>query len=148
MTSPPNGSGLIESVYLEYFNGLNLPTAPGTTANVGLVQTWSIQRAPFRSVGGLATGTSSLKSEQYATVFGGTAGVAYHPPYGTVNDTTANVGWSILDVMADAQAHLVYTLMRTKADIVDGATLKLGKGQDYTLPLIGTCGDDLASCAE
>ncbi len=147
ISTAPNGSGLIESVYLEYFNSLNLATAPGASSNVIGIQAWSIFRAPFRAVGGLATGNNSIKSDQFASIFGGTAGIAYHPPYETPTDTVANLNLGILDVMADAQAHAVYSLMTTKAAIVNNATLKPGKN-NYVLPAEGTCGDDFNGCSQ
>lgn len=85
--APPNGSGLIESLYLEYLNSLNIPSEPIVSASANNVQNWSVQRKPFRAVGGISSGSNGLKSTLEASVFGGTAGASYTPLFATLNDT-------------------------------------------------------------
>ncbi|MCG7595627.1 M28 family peptidase [Mycobacterium sp. PSTR-4-N] len=67
--------------------------------------------APFVAagvpVGGLTTGTSQIKSEVQARIWGGRAGVAFDPDYHRRGDTIDNVDRKALGVMASAAAAAV-----------------------------------------
>lgn len=58
-------------------------------------------------VGGLTTGTSQLKSDVQARIWGGRAGVAFDPNYHRRGDTIDNVDRKALGIMAGAAADAV-----------------------------------------
>jgi Zn-dependent M28 family amino/carboxypeptidase len=100
----PPGSDEIEQVFLDYFAGVGLASAP--TAFSG-----RSDYGPFIAAGipagGLFTGAEGIKTAQEAAVYGGTAGVAYDPCYHQACDTFANNSNTGLDQMSDAAAHIV-----------------------------------------
>ena len=114
----PNGSGLIERVFLDHFAGRGLATEP--TAFDG-----RSDYGPFIAAGipagGLFTGAEDIKTPEQAAIFGGTAGQPFDPCYHQACDTIANVNTTALGQMADAAAHAVVQLARTRAEIVDAA---------------------------
>ncbi|MEW5809574.1 MAG: M28 family peptidase [Actinomycetota bacterium] len=67
--------------------------------------------APFVAagvpVGGLTTGTSALKTEVQARIWGGRAGVAFDPNYHRRGDTIDNVDRKALGLMTTAAAYVV-----------------------------------------
>ncbi len=58
-------------------------------------------------VGGLTTGTSQLKSDVQARIWGGRAGVAFDPDYHRRSDTIDNIDRKALDIMASTAADAV-----------------------------------------
>jgi Zn-dependent M28 family amino/carboxypeptidase len=114
----PDGSGLIERIFLDHFAGEGLATEP--TAFDG-----RSDYGPFIAAGipagGLFTGAEDVKTAEQAAIFGGTAGQAFDPCYHQACDTIANVNTTALGQMADAAAHAVVQLARARAEIVDGA---------------------------
>ena len=120
-TDGPNGSGVVESVFLDYFASQGLPTAPtefdGRSDYFGFIENGI-------PAGGLFTGAEGIKSEEEAAIFGGTAGVAYDPCYHAACDTIANIDATVLEEMADAIAHATLTFGMTTSS-VNGT----GKGQ-------------------
>lgn len=107
----PPGSGQIESVFEQYFDGQGLATAP--TAFDG-----RSDYGPFIAVGipagGLFSGAEGVKTEEEAAVFGGTAGAAYDPCYHQACDDITNLSTKALFELGDGAAHAVLTLARTK----------------------------------
>ena len=97
----PNGSSVVEDVFLKYFASEGLPTEP--TAFDG-----RSDYGPFIAVGipagGLFTGAEGIKTPEEAAIYGGTAGFAYDPCYHQACDTFANNNDTALDQMADAAA--------------------------------------------
>jgi len=73
-TAGPNGSDVVEDVFLDYFAGQNLPNEP--TEFSGRSDYGPFIAAGIPS-GGLFTGAEGIKSDEQADVYGGTAGVAY-----------------------------------------------------------------------
>jgi Zn-dependent M28 family amino/carboxypeptidase len=77
-TAGPNGSAVVEDVFLDFFASLGLQTEP--TAFDG-----RSDYGPFIDVGipagGLFTGAEGIKTAQEAVIYGGTAGLAYDPCY-------------------------------------------------------------------
>ena len=69
----PNGSALVEKVFLDYFKSQNLPVVPtefdGRSDYFGFINNGI-------PAGGLFTGAEGIKTVAEAAVFGGTAGVA------------------------------------------------------------------------
>jgi Zn-dependent M28 family amino/carboxypeptidase len=110
----PNGSGVIEDVFNDYFTAQDLdhePTAFSGRSDYG----------PFIAVGipagGLFTGAEGIKTPQQALDYGGTAGDQYDPCYHLACDTFANVSLNGLDSMTDATAHAVLTFAMTTSSV-------------------------------
>ena len=120
----PNGSALVEKVFLDYFKSQNLPVAP--TAFDGRSDYFGFINNGIPA-GGLFTGAEDPKTAEEAAIFGGTAGVPLDPCYHAACDTTANVNQTVLEQMADAIAHTALTFgMTTSA--VNGTTKGNGSG--------------------
>jgi Zn-dependent M28 family amino/carboxypeptidase len=110
----PNGSGVIEDVFNDYFDAQGLafePTEFSGRSDYG----------PFIEVGipagGLFTGAEGIKSPDQASIFGGTAGDQYDPCYHLACDTFDNVSLAGLDEMTDATAHAVLTFAMTTSSV-------------------------------
>jgi Zn-dependent M28 family amino/carboxypeptidase len=98
----PEGSDVVEQVFLEYFASQGLATVP--TAFDGRSDYFGFINAGIPA-GGLFTGAEGIKTEEEAALFGGTAGEPYDPCYHQACDTTGNVDTTVLEQMADAIAH-------------------------------------------
>ena len=129
----PEGSGAIETIFLDYFAAQGLPTAP--TAFDG--------RSDYRAfiqngipAGGLFTGAEVRKTAAQAAVYGGAAGEQFDPCYHAFCDTLATLdgtppaialanpasaaslagnGFVGLDQMSDAAAHATIVLAQSTA---------------------------------
>ena len=114
----PDGSALVERVFLDYFQRQGLETEP--TAFDG-----RSDYGPFIAVGipagGLFSGAEGIKTEEEAAIYGGTAGEAYDPCYHEACDTIRNVSRRALDQLGDATAHAVLTFAMRKAPVRDEA---------------------------
>jgi len=123
-TKGPNGSGLVEKVFLDYFKSQNLPTAPtqfdGRSDYSGFINNGI-------PAGGLFTGAEDLKTAAEAAVFGGTPNVAHDACYHQACDTIANVNTTVLEQMADAIAHSTLTFAMTTSAI-NGTSKGNGSG--------------------
>ncbi len=84
----PNGSALVEKVFLDYFKSQNLPVAP--TAFDGRSDYFGFINNGIPA-GGLFTGAEDLKTAEEAAIFGGTAGAPLDPCYHAACDTIDNV---------------------------------------------------------
>jgi Zn-dependent M28 family amino/carboxypeptidase len=130
----PNGSGVVEDVFLDYFGAAGLATAP--TAFDG-----RSDYGPFIEVGipagGLFTGAEDLKTAEEAAIFGGTAGIAHDPCYHAACDTVANVSETALDQMSDATAHAVLMFAMTTS-AVPGTDKGNAKGKAAALEFKGS----------
>ncbi|MET1153480.1 M20/M25/M40 family metallo-hydrolase [Arthrobacter sp.] len=120
----PNGSALVEKVFLDYFKSQNLPVEPtefdGRSDYFGFISNGI-------PAGGLFTGAEGTKSVEEAEIFGGTAGAAYDPCYHAACDGIDNMDPGVLEEMADAIAHSTLTFgMTTSA--VNGTTKGNGSG--------------------
>ena len=120
----PNGSGLIEAVFVEYFRNQGLASAPTPFSGRSDYGPFIARGIP---AGGLFTGAEGIKTVSEAQIFGGTAGIAYDPNYHQAGDTIANVNVNAISEMSDAAAHATYTFARTRSEIRNGASLKPGK---------------------
>jgi Zn-dependent M28 family amino/carboxypeptidase len=110
----PNGSAVVEDVFLDYFadQGLSVePTAFDGRSDYG----------PFIAVGipagGLFTGAEGIKTAEQAAIYGGTAGEQYDPCYHLACDTFDNISLGALDQMSDAAAHSVLTFAMTTSSV-------------------------------
>jgi Zn-dependent M28 family amino/carboxypeptidase len=110
----PNGSDVIEDVFLDYFASQELPTEP--TAFDG-----RSDYGPFIAVGipagGLFTGAEVHKTAAQVAIYGGTAGEQYDPCYHEICDTFANNSDTALDQMSDAAAHAVLTFAMSRSTV-------------------------------
>jgi Zn-dependent M28 family amino/carboxypeptidase len=110
----PTGSKNIEQVFLEFFDGEDLPTEP--TAFDG-----RSDYGPFIAVGipagGLFTGAEEIKTPEEVEIYGGTAGDQYDPCYHLACDTFDNISLEALDQMSDAAAHSVLIFAQTTSAV-------------------------------
>ena len=108
----PEGSAVIERVFLDYFASQGLATAP--TAFDG-----RSDYGPFIAegvdipAGGLFSGAEGIKTPEQAATYGGTAGVAYDACYHEECDTRNNVSLRALEELGDGVAHAVYYFATT-----------------------------------
>ena len=120
----PNGSALVEKVFLDYFKSQNLPVAPtefdGRSDYFGFINNGI-------PAGGLFTGAEGIKTAEEAAIFGGTAGLAYDKCYHAECDNIDNVNQAVLEEMADAIAHATLTFAMTTS-AVNGTTKGNGTG--------------------
>ena len=119
----PNGSGLIEAVFVDYFRNRGLVSEPTPFSGRSDYGPFIERGIP---AGGLFTGAEGIKTALQEQRYGGTAGQPYDPCYHQACDTFANNNDIALDTMTDAAAHATYTFGLTKAQIVDEGTLKPG----------------------
>jgi Zn-dependent M28 family amino/carboxypeptidase len=119
----PDGSGLIEAVFVQYFKNQGLASEPTPFSGRSDYGPFIAQGIP---AGGLFTGAEGLKTAAQAQTYGGTAGVAYDPCYHQACDTFANNNDTGLDEMSDAATHAAYTFALTRAPIKNGAVLRPG----------------------
>lgn len=118
--APPDGSGQIEQLYLDYFASLNLNTVPDTIPDIPIMSPWVSLRTPFKPIGGISTAPfGGVKTSDQVAICGGTAGIPYDPNLGTVNDTITNVDSNVLGIMKDAEAHMIFSYIRNK-DLHEG----------------------------
>lgn len=110
----PNGSSLVEKVFLDYFASQGLSTVPsefdGRSDYFGFINNGI-------PAGGLFTGAEGLKTAEEAALFGGTAGAAYDACYHAACDTIDNINAEVLEQMADAIAHSTLTFAETTSAI-------------------------------
>jgi Zn-dependent M28 family amino/carboxypeptidase len=122
------GSGVVEDVFVDYFDSQNLATEPtafdgrsdyDAFINVGI------------PAGGLFTGAEDIKTREQAAIYGGTAGVAYDECYHQACDDIDNLSETALDQMSDAVAHGTLTFAQTNSAVQGSEKGKaLGHG-DY-----------------
>ncbi|MEI5585319.1 MULTISPECIES: M20/M25/M40 family metallo-hydrolase [unclassified Agromyces] len=112
--SGPNGSGVIEDVFLDFFEAEGEPTEPtdfdGRSDYFGFIEAGI-------PAGGLFTGAEGIKTAEQAARFGGTAGIAYDPCYHAACDTIANLDLDTLGLMSDAVAHSTLTFAETTSAV-------------------------------
>ena len=121
----PNGSDVVEDVFLDYFASQGLPNEPTEFSGRS-------DYGPFIAVGipagGLFTGAEGIKTPAQVAVYGGTAGQQYDPCYHQACDTFANNSDVALDQMSDAAAHAALTFALTTS-AVNGTDKGKGQGQ-------------------
>lgn len=112
--SGPNGSGVIEDVFTDYFDSQGEPSEPtdfdGRSDYFGFIEAGI-------PAGGLFTGAEGIKSAEQAALFGGTAGQPYDPCYHAACDTISNLDEDTLGLMADAIAHSTLTFAQTTSAV-------------------------------
>jgi hypothetical protein len=110
----PAGSGAIEDLFNDYFEGRGLafePTPFDGRSDYG----------PFIAAdipaGGLFTGAEDIKTDEQEDLFGGTAGLAFDPCYHKACDTIGNVNDTALRQMSDAAAAATMTFAQNTQTI-------------------------------
>jgi Zn-dependent M28 family amino/carboxypeptidase len=121
----PNGSDVIESVFLKYFAGQGLAAAP--TEFDGRSDYGPFIEAGIPA-GGLFSGAEGLKTAAEAATYGGTAGSAYDSCYHLACDGLSNISNLALDQLGDAAAHAVLTFAMTTS-AVNGTSQGQGSGR-------------------
>jgi Zn-dependent M28 family amino/carboxypeptidase len=110
----PNGSSLVEKVFLDYFASQGLSTVPsefdGRSDYFGFISNGI-------PAGGLFTGAEGVKTAEEAELFGGTAGAAYDACYHSACDDITNINAEVLEQMADAITHSTLTFAETTSAI-------------------------------
>lgn len=112
--SGPNGSGNIETVFLDYFADQDLATEPTDFDGRSDYGPFIAAGIP---AGGLFTGAEEIKTPEQVLIYGGTAGQQYDPCYHLACDTFANNSDVALDQMSDAIAHAVLTYAMTTSSV-------------------------------
>jgi Zn-dependent M28 family amino/carboxypeptidase len=117
----PAGSAEIENVFTSYLTEKKLASAPTSFDGRS-------DYGPFIEVGipagGLFSGAEGIKSAEEATLFGGTAGVAYDSCYHQACDDITNLSTRAIDELGDAAAHSVGTLALSKTGLDGDAKRK------------------------
>jgi len=111
-TNPP-GSGVLEQLFLDYFNARGLPIEP---TEIGSRSDHAAFRDAGIPIGGLFTGAEGIKTPAQVAVYGGTAGIQYDPCYHQACDTFDNISLVALDQNSDAAAFAILSWgMNTQA---------------------------------
>ena len=110
----PNGSNVVENVFLDYFGSQGLATDPTPLAG-------SSDYAPFMEagipVGGVFAGASGLKTADQAAVYGGTADLPYYECYHLACDRVGNVSSTVLEQLSDGAAHAILSFAMTTSAV-------------------------------
>ena len=130
----PNGSAVVEDVFLDYFAEQGLPVE--ATAFDGRSDYGPFIEAGIPA-GGLFTGAEEIKTPEQAAVYGGTAGEQLDPCYHLACDTFDNISLEALDQMSDAAAHAVLTFAQTTS-AVNGTDKGSAKGQQSDMEYLGS----------
>jgi len=112
----PNGSGMIESVFTDYFRSLATPLATAPTEFDGRSDYQAFINAGIPA-GGLFSGAEGIKTAAEAAIYGGTAGDPYDACYHQACDTNKNLNTTALDQMSDAAAHATLVFAMTKSSV-------------------------------
>jgi Zn-dependent M28 family amino/carboxypeptidase len=122
----PPGSGEIEAMFEDYFEGVGLAHAPTPFSGRSDYGPFIEEGIP---AGGLFTGAEGGKTAAEAAIFGGTVGAQYDPCYHLACDTFAGTGsgsgatspglaLTALDQMSDAVAHMALLFSKRNFDIL------------------------------
>jgi Zn-dependent M28 family amino/carboxypeptidase len=104
------GSGVVEDVFVDYFDSQNLETEPTAFDGRSDYDAFISVGIP---AGALFTGAEGIKTAEQAAIYGGTAGVAYDECYHQACDDIGNLSNTALDQMSDAVAHDTLTFAQT-----------------------------------
>ena len=113
-TKGPTGSGNVEQVFLDYFAQQGLPTEPTEFDGRSDYGPFIDRGIP---AGGLFTGAEGIKTADEASIYGGTAGVAYDACYHQACDDLDNLSTVALDQMSDAAADAVLQFAMTTSAV-------------------------------
>jgi Zn-dependent M28 family amino/carboxypeptidase len=110
----PVGSGVVEDVFLDWFDSQGLATEPTAFDGRSDYGPFILRGVP---AGGLFTGAEGIKTPAQVATYGGTAGQQYDPCYHAACDTIDNVNLVVLEQMADAAAHATLTFAMTSSAV-------------------------------
>jgi Zn-dependent M28 family amino/carboxypeptidase len=110
----PVGSGVVEDVFLDWFDSQGLATEPTEFDGRSDYGPFILRGVP---AGGLFTGAEGIKTEAQEDIYGGEADKQYDPCYHAVCDTIDNVNLEVLEQMADAAAHATLTFAMTSSAV-------------------------------
>jgi Zn-dependent M28 family amino/carboxypeptidase len=119
----PDGSGLIEDVFSQYFANQDLPSSPTPFNGRSDYGPFIASGIP---AGGLFSGAEGIKTAAEAQAYGGQAGVAYDHCYHLLCDDINNLNLKGFEELADAAAHATYTLAMTPYEIKNGNPVRNG----------------------
>jgi Zn-dependent M28 family amino/carboxypeptidase len=120
----PNGSALVEKVFLDYFASQGLAVEP--TEFDGRSDYFAFINNGIPA-GGLFTGAEGVMTAAEAVTYDGIAGAPYDPCYHSECDDIDNINSEVLEQMADAIAHSTMTFAETTSAI-NGTTKGGGSG--------------------
>ena len=118
----PPGSDSIEEVFTKYFADQGLASEPTEFDGRSDYGPFIAAGIP---AGGLFSGAEGIKTGEQATVYGGTAGVAYDKCYHQACDTINNLNSKALFELGDAAAHATLTLALSKTGLFPTAAGRL-----------------------
>jgi Zn-dependent M28 family amino/carboxypeptidase len=113
-TAGPNGSAVIEDVFLDFFGVQDLAIAPSAFDGRSDYGPFITAGVP---AGGLFSGAEGLKTAEQAESFGGTAGLAYDKCYHQACDNHGNNNDASLNELGDAAAHAVLQFAMTTSPV-------------------------------
>ncbi|MGH3359966.1 MAG: M28 family metallopeptidase, partial [Nocardioidaceae bacterium] len=109
-----DGDDTVEGHFNDFLATRDITTAPTTVGGRSDHAAFEDAGIP---IGGLFTGAEGTKTEEEATLWGGTAGEPYDPCYHSACDTTDNVDATFLDNMSDAMAYTLWSLTAPAAEL-------------------------------
>ncbi|TKV58978.1 M20/M25/M40 family metallo-hydrolase [Nakamurella flava] len=128
--SGPAGSAQIEEIFANWFAGKGLATAPTDFDGRSDYGPFIAAGIP---AGGLFSGAEGVKTEEEATIFGGTAGEAYDACYHQACDDITNLSTQALNELGDAAARATMTLALTKTGFFpDGSRMQARQQLDMS----------------
>ena len=110
----PPGSDAIEDIFTNYFGSKNLASEPTAFDGRSDYGPFIAEGIP---AGGLFSGAEGIKTPEEATIYGGTAGVAYDKCYHQACDTINNLNSKALSELGDAAADATLTLALSKSGL-------------------------------
>ncbi|MEU4154821.1 M28 family metallopeptidase [Actinoplanes sp. NPDC026670] len=126
----PEGSTALEDLFESYYTWKKLPYDDAEFSGRSDYQAFIEAGIPS---GGLFTGAEVVKTEQQATIWGGTAGASFDPNYHAAGDDITNLDRKALEVNSDliAFAQLTYAF---STEPVNGVKGKPVPGKPFKLP--------------
>jgi Zn-dependent M28 family amino/carboxypeptidase len=110
----PAGSEVIEAFFEDFYTDRGLEWEPTEISFRSDYAAFFDNGIPF---GGLFTGAESIKTDEQAAIYGGTAGDQFDPCYHLACDTFDNISLEVLDLNADAVAASVLQYSMNTATI-------------------------------
>jgi len=115
--SGPNGSGLIEAMFMKWFTSRSQAALPIPFDGRSDYVAFTDAGIP---AGGIFTGAEGIKTVEEQALFGGIAGQPYDPCYHQACDTVNNLNLQAFGEMKDAAADVLYQLALWKGPVIDG----------------------------
>ncbi|MEU8662090.1 M28 family metallopeptidase [Actinoplanes philippinensis] len=126
----PEGSTALEDLFESYYTWKKLPYDDAEFSGRSDYQAFIEAGIPS---GGLFTGAEVVKTEQQATIWGGTAGASFDPNYHEAGDTITNLDRKALEVNSDLIAFAQLTFAYS-TEAVNGVKGRPVPGKPIRLP--------------